>query len=84
MLTAPYPALLSSLFSLPPPPQNSLKKYKTFHKLAVPNDATKAELVAAVSKHFNKYPRVRDSEVIQMFLYANEEARKRELTEGNE
>ena len=59
--------------------QTSLKKYRDFYELDVPVNATKADLVAAVKKHFSHSLHVRDEEVISGFLYANEEAKKREL-----
>jgi len=46
---------------------DSLRKYKIFHKLGVPESAPRSELVNAVKKHFSK-TKVNENEVIRAFL----------------
>ncbi len=54
----------------------SLQRYVAHYGLIAPVPATKADLVALVSRHFSGHPHVREPEVVSAFLHANEAARR--------
>lgn len=57
---------------------SSIKKYRNLFQLDVPANATKAEVIEVIRKHWVVgYPRIRPDEVISKFLIKNEVAKKR-------
>jgi len=52
----------------------SLLRYKRYHKLHVRANCPKSELLAVTRKHFIGASRLKDSDVISQFLYANKRA----------
>lgn len=54
----------------------SLLRYSRYHRLPVRLAAPKVELVHYVKRHFLHHPKLKDSEVIAAFLWANKKYSK--------
>jgi len=55
----------------------TLKKYREHFNLEAPPKSTKSQLVTVVKKHFIHTPKLRESEVVADFLYANNKAKQK-------